>query len=228
MTTRADVVAIARSQLGYLDDTGFNVDNKYSATVGFTAAEAYCADFYTWCFLAAGVPLPSMQRPGHTGFSGVPEGENYSRAHGAWRPSWLAEPADGIAFCFDGSGVAAHIEMVVSLADGVMTTIGANSLPDGGVNQHTWSCPDGVGNPEMLGAINAAGLVTFTPQGGFLAMLTDAQQAQLAQQVADLHEATFDNVDDSSPDKMSGAGIAWALNQCLVLLRAIAAKLNAG
>jgi hypothetical protein len=165
VTTRASIVALARAQLGYKDGAGYDGAQKYSPVVDGSPAQAWCADFYSWLFITAGLPLPSMQEGIRSGFAGVPEGMDYARVHGALNQSWQAQPCDGM--CLDtGSGAQpGHIEFVVSWASGILTTIGGNSVgPEdqpGGVWLHTWSCPAGVGNPQIMGIIDAGGLVTF-------------------------------------------------------------------
>lgn len=68
---------------------------------------------------------------------------------------------------------------------------------------------------------------TQSTQGDFMAALTDDQQKELYQKIVNMDKATFENIDNSNPDQMSGAGVAWALNQCLLMLRRVVDKLGA-
>jgi hypothetical protein len=177
MTTRSDVIAKALSYNGLEDGTGYpGPANVFEAALQ-RPIEYWCGDFVTAIYKMCGLPLPSMQAGESTGFSYVPDAEYVAQAKHDWTTSWEAQPGDLAIFCFDGSGVAAHVEMVTSYEDDSLETIGGDSggsnidgfSGQGGVHRHAWTAPAGVGNPEILGIVQVAGLVTFTadaPIGG--------------------------------------------------------------
>jgi Putative peptidoglycan binding domain/CHAP domain len=147
----ADLIAI--SQLGYLRGAGYDQPNRYSSALGLPP-EAWCGDFVTWCYMTAGASLPSMQLGHKQGFSYVPSAVDYAKQKGLWRPSWVADVGDLFCFDWNGDGVADHVEIMVSKFGLEVTTVGGNSGPAGGVNRHAWNCPQGAGNPVVLGTID--------------------------------------------------------------------------
>jgi hypothetical protein len=167
MPDRADVVKKAASEVGYLDNKGYDEPNKFSTYLGYPG-EAWCADFVTAIYKMCGLPLPSMQVGHRTGYSYVPDGWAYAVHHGATRSSWDAQPGDIV--CFDWSrrcaaGTQTHTGLVADWAGGTLHTIEGNSAPDGGVNRHEWPAPQGQGNSEICGVIDASTLVQFTAAG---------------------------------------------------------------
>lgn len=181
--TRADLVAEAMKFNGRDNGHGYDCANPFSADLGHPK-EAWCADFVSDIAKRAGAPMVAMQSGCHTGFAGCPEGWEYAHNHKGTRPSWEAQPFDPIIFHWlGGDPDGDHVEATVWWRDGVLRTIGGNSGPSnvdgfkgtGGVHLHDWSCPKGVGNSAMLGAIN---LEKFAPNLGRDPVVLKAAKAQ--------------------------------------------------
>lgn len=167
MTSRGDIVSLAQRQVGTLVPSPYDGPNPYTQSLGRGYAEAWCGDFVTWCYWSSGLALPLLQggmNGRQTGFSYVPSAVAYARLHSQVVMSWQAQPGDLVCFDWNGDGIADHVELAEGWsagAGGVLTTIGGNSGPRGGVNRHTWAAPIGPGNDLVLAVINAADLVTF-------------------------------------------------------------------
>jgi hypothetical protein len=124
-----------------------------------------------------GLPLPSMHVGHRTGYSYVPSGWDYAVQHGFTKSSWEAKPGDIV--CFDWSsrcaaGTQTHTGLVADWAGGTLNTIEGNSAPDGGVNRHQWPEPQGQGNRQICGVIDASKLVHFGAGGAAAAPSTPA------------------------------------------------------
>lgn len=160
MPTRGDVVHEAESFVGTVHVNGYDQPNPFSRDLG-RPAEAWCGDFVTDVYKKTGVPLPSMQPGCKTGFAYCPDAVAWAHSHGAVRSSWQAQPGDIALFDWNANGVADHTELIISWANGTLTTVGGNSGPDGGVNRHTWNSPQGTGNPQVLCVLNVDHAVHF-------------------------------------------------------------------
>jgi peptidoglycan hydrolase-like protein with peptidoglycan-binding domain len=99
MSTVADIVRVARSQVGYHADG--NNHQKYGVWWGMNGV-AWCDIFSTWVFHEAGCPRPSEQLPGREGGASVNYTAKYWQGKGLWRPSTQSQPGDLI--CFDWTG----------------------------------------------------------------------------------------------------------------------------
>lgn len=172
MTTRAIIVANALAQNGLGDGEGYPGRSNPADPFLGRPNEFWCADWFTYHYARAGLPLPLMQQGmggKQTGFAYCPAGEVYSKAHGAWIPSWEGLPADGVLFDWNGDGVADHIEMLWKRQGSLLYTIGGDSGPSnvdhfrgpGGVHTHVWDDPVGTGNHLILGVIACGKLVRF-------------------------------------------------------------------
>jgi peptidoglycan hydrolase-like protein with peptidoglycan-binding domain len=159
-TDRGAIVGVALSQLGQFTGHGFNNPNRYSSELG-RPTEAWCGDFVSWVFKQKGVPLPSMQPGIATGFAFCPSAVNFGQQHGVVRPSWDAEPGDIFLFDWNGDGVSDHTEIMTGKEGDTVITVGGNSGPAGGVNQHRWNAPRGVGNNAVLVTLDVSKLVTL-------------------------------------------------------------------
>src|SRR4051794_36191833 len=100
MTTVADVIRVAQSQIGYLED-GAN-HTKFGKWWGLDGV-AWCDIFTTWVFHSAGCPRPSEQIPGREGSASVNYTVQYWKSKGLFRPSTQCESGDLIAFDWTGS-----------------------------------------------------------------------------------------------------------------------------
>lgn len=163
MTTREQLAGLANSFVGTVHVSGYNEPNPFSHDLN-RPTEAWCGDFVTDVYKRAGVPLPSMQPGCRTGFAYCPDAVNYGRQHpGMVIPSWEAQPGDIVLFDWDGNGVADHTEIAEGWSNsGVLTTVGGNSSPNGGVNRHEWTAKVGQGNRQVIAVLRADHLVKFT------------------------------------------------------------------
>src|SRR5690348_8545821 len=126
MTTAADIIAMARSQLGYVEGVnqyGASNQTKYWGDLDpVLQGNPWCAAFVSWVFTRAGKPLPNMGKP--YGFSYCPFGERYARANGLWDEDGLYQPGDVILY---GSRLAEHTGIVVSDNGSAIVTIEGNT-----------------------------------------------------------------------------------------------------
>lgn len=135
MTTAANVIHTAASQIGYEESGGPSGHDgnitKYWAELdpGFQGA-SWCAAFVSWVFKHAGHPLPPIDHS--WGYSYCPDAVTWARHHQLWDTSGHYHPGDIIFFDFSGHGIAEHTGIVVS-DDGVnVHTIEGNTEPAGG------------------------------------------------------------------------------------------------
>jgi cell wall-associated NlpC family hydrolase len=163
MTTRASVVAVANSFVGYLEGAG-NA-NEFSTWDG-RPPEAWCFDFCDAVFRLAGAPLPSMQTGVPQGAAAVGAGFAWAQQHGILRPSVQAEPGDLIGFQWDGTGLSGnpanmHVEVCTDRVGSALSTTGGNSGPSpggrDGVHSHTWTAGAGT----IIGAIDTSKIVSL-------------------------------------------------------------------
>lgn len=174
MPARLDVVKLALTFDGVKDGAGYDGENPFSTDLG-RPAEAWCGDYYTDMFKRAGVPLPSMQPGCKTGFAYVPDAWALAQKKGATRPSWEAQPGDAVIFGGPGwnpkvrPGFPCHVELFEKRDGNDAHTIGGNSGASnenqfrgrGGVHQHIWRAPAGVGNDLIIGVIDISKFVVF-------------------------------------------------------------------
>jgi hypothetical protein len=94
MTTPADVLALARSMVGYKEQANncTYFGDWYSDTDRFH--DEWCAVFVSYCFFTSGLPL-AISEP--KGFSYCPDGANWFKQHGAFH----ASPKSGDVVFFD-------------------------------------------------------------------------------------------------------------------------------
>ena len=121
MTSAADVLALARRELGYAE--GPNNDNKYAKPAGHANHQPWCASFVVAMFRAAGMTLPSES-------AYTPSMANGFKKAGAWstRPSVGAV----VFFQWPSMGRIAHVGIVESVrSDGSVVTIEGNTNAKG-------------------------------------------------------------------------------------------------
>ncbi len=119
MPTAADVIAVARSQIGYVEGGGNrdgNITKYWSELDPGLQGQSWCACFVSWCFKHAGAPLPRMDR-GY-GFMNCASAVHYARANGIFSQSGHYAPGDIVLY---GSGGGDHTGIVVA-DDGVTIT----------------------------------------------------------------------------------------------------------
>lgn len=148
-------------------------------------ATEWCAIFVSYCFDAAGTPLPKMDETAVTsGFAYCPDAEAWAKANGAWTTTPAA--GDVVLFCWDGSGTAEHTGIVEAVnADGSITTIEGNTGSPAGVYEHTRS------GSEILGYVRPS----TTPEAAPSTPTVDATNAEI--------------IDVASFQHPSGASIDW-------------------
>ena len=126
MTTAADVIAVARSQLGYVEGVnqyGASNQTKYWADLDpVLQGQPWCAAFVSWVFTKAGKPLPAMGKP--YGFSYCPYGEAYAKKNDLWDADGQYQPGDVILY---GTNLAEHTGIVVSDDGKTVVTIEGNT-----------------------------------------------------------------------------------------------------
>ena len=95
------LLAEARSHLGYHE--GANNSNMFSRGMG-RPAEAWCADFVSYCATKAGLHMNTASAQGVA---------NALKAKGLWKGRSDPQPGDAVTFRWDGShGWADHVGMV--------------------------------------------------------------------------------------------------------------------
>lgn len=65
MTTAAEVLAIARAEIGYVESGGYdgrsgNITKYWAEIAPSLQGQPWCAGFMDWCFRHAGLPFPSL------------------------------------------------------------------------------------------------------------------------------------------------------------------------
>jgi len=121
VSSAADVLALARKELGY--NEGPNNDTKYAKQAGHANHQPWCATFVVAMFRAAGMKLPSES-------AYTPAMANGFRNTGAW----TNRPAVGavVFFQWPSMGRIAHVGIVESVRpDGAVITIEGNTNPKG-------------------------------------------------------------------------------------------------
>lgn len=143
MATRADIVRVAKGEIGYSrwadEFNGTKYGRWYARAVGndmFAASGVpYCDMFVSWVLSTVGIAWRSAYVPGR---------EAEARARGVLIDKWDVRPGDAVTFDFDGEGIAQHIGIVdvPPNSSGVFYTIDGNT---------TW----GTGGPQDNGGVVA-------------------------------------------------------------------------
>lgn len=141
MATRADIVRVAKGEIGYSrwadKENGTKYGRWYARAVGndmFAASGVpYCDMFVSWVLSTVGIEWRSAYVPGR---------EAEARARGVLVDKWDVRPGDAVTFDFDGAGIAQHIGIVdvPPNSAGVLYTIDGNT---------TW----GTGGPQDNGGV---------------------------------------------------------------------------
>ena len=121
MPTAADVIAVARTQVGYVEKPT-NITKFWDELDPKLQGNPWCAAFVSWVFKHAGKPLPNMGKD--YGFSFCPYAEAYARKNGLWDEDGLYQPGDVILY---GTGLASHTGIVVADNGFTITTIEGNT-----------------------------------------------------------------------------------------------------
>lgn len=129
MTTAAEVLDLARSQLGYVEGRGNRT--KYGAWYGMDD-QPWCAMFTSWVFRHAGMPRNPM-----THFAYTPYGYNAYRRAGRWHTAG-PPPGDLVFFSFMRPSSSrphgiSHLGFVEAVEpSGALVTIEGNTDEAGG------------------------------------------------------------------------------------------------
>ena len=125
MSQSADFVDKARSQVGIKEDPPNSNKTVYGKFTGHDG-QAWCGSFVMWC--AAQVGFKAMPSVVYT-----PSGASAFQGKGQWANHETAKPKPGdvVFFNFDNKGIE-HVGLVVKdNADGTVTTVEGNTVPDG-------------------------------------------------------------------------------------------------
>lgn len=134
----ADLIGVAKTQLGYteLDGAGNPISSssdggytKYGASFGEPNG-AWCAYFISWCASQAGIPSSIVPRLGNCGsLTDWYQSRSiyYSRSSG-----YVPKPGDMVFFNWDGGSGAQHIGIVTGVSGGSLFTIEGNTGGDEG------------------------------------------------------------------------------------------------
>lgn len=135
--TVEELLAVTKRQIGTVEAGGphgndGNITKYWADLIAAHLADPsfqgqpWCAGVIEWEDWKAGAPRLPIQNPYY-----CPSRVAYAKSHGLWDESGRYHPGDEVFFCFDGSGVAEHVERVIS-DDGVtITTVGGNTSPEG-------------------------------------------------------------------------------------------------
>lgn len=121
MTTAADFIAVARSEIGYVE-TPVN-KTKFAAEAGHAQGEPWCATFLVAIAHRVGLALPS-----HSAYTPT-LAEGFKNA-GTWHDD--PAPGDFVFYDWPGDGVnrIQHVEVVADVSVWSLATIGGNTSPD--------------------------------------------------------------------------------------------------
>lgn len=140
--TAADVVAMARSQIGYhekasnsnLDDftanSGSGNYTKYARDTGFGNPNAWCAIFVIWCMQKAGVSSSA-----YPSSAWVPTMQSWFNQRGLYKARGTYTPQPGDIIFLNNTG---HVGIVDSVSGSIVKTIEGNTSNDK-VESHTFS-----------------------------------------------------------------------------------------
>ena len=126
--TAADVVRIARTQLGVIEEPTNRVPYWPGAGLPDLQGQPWCGAFVWWCLRQAGVgALPSTARR----FVYTPTGLADWTAARRIIPAGSARPGDVAWFSFDTQPGPEHVGLVVDISPtGGLTTVEGNTSPD--------------------------------------------------------------------------------------------------
>lgn len=112
--TVESVLAIARSQVGYVEGGGRdgrsgNITKYWAELAPSLQGAPWCAGFVRWTDIHAGGPDLPVSNPYY-----CPNLVTYAKQHGLWDESGHYSPGDIVFFDWDGQGVAEHVGRVIS------------------------------------------------------------------------------------------------------------------
>src|SRR5664279_452048 len=103
MTTPAQIVKLAESQIGIHEDPAGSNHQKFGVWAGLDR-NPWCAMFVSWVFDHAGHTLPAINFS--RGYWAVASGAAWAQSHGMWVGSGSrAVPGDIVIFTFSHTGI---------------------------------------------------------------------------------------------------------------------------
>lgn len=131
MTTANDLITVARTQLGYVEQPS-NITRYWAELDPGLQGQPWCGALVSWVFQKAGAPLPNMGKP--YGFVYCPNAVHYAQTHNLFSNDGQYDPGDIVLY---GTGGGDHTGIVVSDNGSVLTTIEGNTSPEGAPGSQT-------------------------------------------------------------------------------------------
>lgn len=131
MTSAADVLAIARNEIGYKESPSGSNRTKYGQWYGLNG-EPWCAMFVSWVFDKAGLRLPASTSKG---FAYTPAGAAWFKRQGKWLTNISTKVTPGMVvfFYWPSMGRIAHVGIVEEVKpNGDLVCIEGNTDAAGG------------------------------------------------------------------------------------------------
>ncbi len=125
---------------------------------------SWCAAGVSYLWKHAGHPFPAVDKP--YGFVYCPDAVTYARHAGLWDTSGRYAPGDTVFFCWNGSGTAEHVGVVISDDGQTLRTFECNTMPSAGGDQangggaYYKTRPHG---PTVLGVLKSSRWLTASP-----------------------------------------------------------------
>jgi hypothetical protein len=125
---RSQIVSLAQSQVGVQESPLGSNCNKYSLELHGTCRE-WCADFATWVWIKAGVPVTYGWGAGQLNSSSV-SFYQYAVSKGTWHPAnsgYVPQPGDAAVFGLNSTGTqSSHVAIVVSAGSPGVNAVNGN------------------------------------------------------------------------------------------------------
>jgi hypothetical protein len=161
MTTAAQVIAVAHSQIGITESPAGSNNQKYGAWYHLQG-QPWCAIFVSWVFNQAGHPLPNIDTP--KGFHYTPTGVNWAKAHGVWSESGHYAPGDIVFYNFDTDPGPEHTGIIVADDGRTLTAIEGNTSVAGSQSNGGEVCvKQRAHGHEVMGVLQMSRLLAAQP-----------------------------------------------------------------
>lgn len=129
MTTAADILRVASSQIGYAESPANSNRTKYGQWYGLNG-NPWCAMFASWVCHQAGYPLAIQTSKG---FAWTPAGMAYFKKNNKWVTSGY-RPGDMVFFNFDSDSGPEHVGFVEKVTSSGLVTIEGNTSASSNAN----------------------------------------------------------------------------------------------
>jgi hypothetical protein len=161
MTTAAQVIAVARSQIGVTESPTGSNHTKYGIWYGLDK-QPWCAIFVSWVFNQAGHPLPNIDTP--KGFHYTPTGVNWAKAHGVWSEDGHYAPGDIVFYNFDADAGPEHTGIIVADDGHTLMAIEGNTSVAGSQSNGGQVCvKQRAHGHEVMGVLQMSMLLATQP-----------------------------------------------------------------